>query len=66
MRWLGAAVLLVGLAACAAEDGKPSFLGNTLCGMRESACKQRCEPMQPREALACRQSCEDSGKDKCG
>ncbi|MBL8644431.1 MAG: hypothetical protein JNK21_10910 [Rhodospirillaceae bacterium] len=66
MRFVILTAALLALSACATEDGRPGLLTNTLCGMRESACKQRCEPMQPTDAIACRRSCEDSARDKCG
>jgi hypothetical protein len=52
---------LLALSACSGE-----VLKSSLCGMRESACVQRCEPMRAEQAIACRRSCEDSAKDKCG
>jgi len=64
MKFVALAILVMGLSGCASDDG-PSILKSTLCGARESACKQRCAPMSAKESFACRQSCEDSAKDKC-
>ena len=63
MRMVMAFLSLTIIASCA---DNPSPVKSVLCGMRESACKQRCSPMPAKESFACRQSCEDSGKDKCG
>jgi|GEM_PF-6829190 len=61
MRPLIGVVVLLSLSACSGD-----MLQSSLCGMRESACVQRCEPMRAEEAVACRRSCENSAKDKCG
>ncbi len=59
---MGFAVVL--LAGCA--GGGRGGLTNMFCGMRESACEQRCEAMRADEQLACRRSCADDAKDRCG
>ena len=53
-------------SACTTESGRPGAATQFFCNVRESACKQRCEPMRAQEAIACRNSCEDSAKEKCG
>lgn len=59
-------VAALSLSACTTADGKRTLIGNTFCGMRESACKSQCGTLHAQEAIRCRSSCEDSAKDKCG
>jgi hypothetical protein len=55
---------LSGIAGCA--DGGRDGLTNMFCGMRESACEQRCKERDAESQLACRRACSDSAADKCG
>jgi len=61
---IAAAAFLL-LTGCAGEDGRPGPLTSMFCGMRESACEQRCKEMDGQSQVACRRSCADSARDKC-
>lgn len=53
------------ISACTTENGRPGAATQFFCNVRESACKQRCEPVRAQEAITCQNACEESGKDKC-
>ncbi|MBL8630032.1 MAG: hypothetical protein JNM81_10415 [Rhodospirillaceae bacterium] len=66
MKYFSLMLVALSLAACTTEDGKRTLIGNTFCSMRENACKAQCGTLQAQDAVRCRNSCEDSARDKCG